>query len=132
MNDSTRQVGGALGVAVVGSLLTSGYVHRMASFVQTLPASARAAGDSIGAAGAAARGIGGADATTLLATARHAFIGSMDMAMIVAAAVVLVGAIIALLYLPSRALVDVAPANTPDPGRADGAVDAAVAVAAAG
>ncbi len=40
MNDTTRQVGGALGVAVLGSVLASSYASAMAPAVQGLPAAA--------------------------------------------------------------------------------------------
>ena len=54
MNDTTRMVGGSLGVAVLGSLLSSGYGGDMARVTEGLdPRAAEAAGDSIGAAGPA-------------------------------------------------------------------------------
>src|SRR5215216_3329760 len=51
MNDTTRQVGGALGVAVLGSVLASGYGAAIGPALHdTLPPLAQAAADSIGAA----------------------------------------------------------------------------------
>src|SRR6266571_2388740 len=61
VNDTTRQVGGALGVAVLGSLTASAYHSTMArsAALQTLPAQARAvAHDSIGGAAGVARALG--------------------------------------------------------------------------
>jgi EmrB/QacA subfamily drug resistance transporter len=51
MNDTTRQVGGALGVAVLGSILASSYGAAIQPALQGLPPQlAQGAGDSIGAA----------------------------------------------------------------------------------
>ena len=51
INDTTRVAGGALGVAVLGSLLASGYRGDMDSAVGALPAQAReVAQDSLGGA----------------------------------------------------------------------------------
>ena len=104
MNDTTRQVGGALGVAVLGSVLASTYSSEMASTVGSLPAEAAAlASDSIGGALAVA-GQAGAAAAPLVAAANQAFIDAMSAAVWVAAAVALVGAIVAWLYLPDHEL----------------------------
>src|SRR5262249_30453482 len=55
MNDVTRQVGGALGVAVIGSLITSLYSSSINDSVARLPRGARAAAeDSVGGASAVA------------------------------------------------------------------------------
>jgi hypothetical protein len=51
MNDTTRQVGGALGVAVLGSILAASYDAAIQPTLQSAPPQlAQAAGDSIGAA----------------------------------------------------------------------------------
>src|SRR3954466_10926288 len=61
VNDTTRTTGGALGVAVLGSLLASGYRAHMDAAVSSLPAPARdAAQDSLGGAMAVAQQAGGA------------------------------------------------------------------------
>ena len=55
MNDVTRQVAGALGTAVVGSIITTLYASRMSDSVAGLPEESRvAAEDSIGMANAVA------------------------------------------------------------------------------
>ena len=54
MNDVTRQVAGALGTAVIGSLITSLYASRIGDSAAALPEEARAAEDSIGQANAVA------------------------------------------------------------------------------
>jgi len=104
MNDTTRQIGGALGVAILGSILASSYGSDMAPVVANLPGeAAQIAGDSIGGAVAVASQIGEAGAR-LVETASAAFIGGMEVAVWVAAGVVLIGALITYLFLPARAL----------------------------
>lgn len=106
VNDTTRQLGGALGVAVLGSILSSAYRETMAgaAALGALPAPlAEAARDSVGAATVIARQLGGGAATTILAVAHAAFIDAMGRAVIVAAVVAGLGALIALLFLPARA-----------------------------
>ena len=104
MNDTTRQIGGALGVAILGSILASSYGNAMAPVVANLPAeAAQIAGDSIGGAVAVASQIGEAGAQ-LVDAASAAFIGGMEIAVWVAAGVVLLGAVITYLFLPARAL----------------------------
>jgi hypothetical protein len=97
VNDATRTTGGALGVAVLGSLLSSGYRADMDGSLTGLPSSAAAAArDSLN--GALALGDG-----HLAGVAREAFVGGMHKAAIVAAAIALAGAVIALAFLPARA-----------------------------
>ena len=95
INDTTRVAGGALGVAVLGSLLASGYRGDMESVVSVLPAQAReVAQDSL--AGALALGD-----DRLAAAAQDAFVSGMHTAALVAAAVALAGALVAAIFLPS-------------------------------
>ena len=88
VNDTTRELGGALGVAIVGSIMSSLYASGLPAGV---PA---AAGESLGAAVAGGGGI--ADA------AREAFVHAMSRASIVVAVVAALGAFIAWRYLPAR------------------------------
>jgi EmrB/QacA subfamily drug resistance transporter len=106
VNDTTRQVGGAFGVAILGSLLSSAYAGRVASAVAghgLTAAAAAAAKDSIGSALATAKQLGGQQGPALAAAARHSFVGAMGPTFLVAAAVALVGAVIVLAFLPARA-----------------------------
>lgn len=103
MNDTTRQVGGALGVAVLGSIYASSYSHAMTSAVRGLPAAAATqATNSIGKAVAVASQLGPRGAQ-LVGAARDAFVNSMGTAVTVAAAVALLGAVISALFLPAWA-----------------------------
>jgi hypothetical protein len=104
MNDTTRQVGGALGVAVLGSVQSSAYASAIDPAVQALPAEAATiASDSIGRTLAVADRLGGAG-QGLAQAANTAFIDSMGTAVWVAVGVALAGALVALLYLPARPL----------------------------
>jgi EmrB/QacA subfamily drug resistance transporter len=106
VNDTTRQVGGALGVAVIGSVYSSVYADQMAKALagRGVPATAASVvSDSIGGALAVAKSIGGESGQQLAATAKTAFVDGMHRGVIVGAAVALIGALIALLFLPARA-----------------------------
>jgi hypothetical protein len=97
VNDTTRQVGGALGVAVLGSLLATGYRAHLDT--QGLTGSALAAAKaSVGGALAS-----GSDAVA--ASARAAFVHGMHLSLVVGAVFILGGALLSLLYLPARATV---------------------------
>jgi len=104
MNDTTRQVGGALGVAILGSVLSSSFGSAIAPALRGLPASAAAAArDSIGGASFVAARMGGPDGRALLQAARGAFVIGMGHAVLIAAGVALLGAVVALVFLPARA-----------------------------
>lgn len=105
VNDTTRQVGGALGVAVLGSLLATHYSDGMRGPSSALPAEVAAVTrDSVGAAlEVAAQLTDPAAALALVNAARLAFIDAMDSTLVIGMGVTLVGAAIALLFLPARA-----------------------------
>jgi EmrB/QacA subfamily drug resistance transporter len=100
INDTTRVAGGALGVAVLGSILASGYRGDMETAVSALPPQARdIAQDSLAGGLAVAERLGDG---RLAATAQDAFVSGMHAAALVAAAVALTGALVAAIFLPSR------------------------------
>ena len=102
MNDTTRMVGGALGVAVIGSVLSSSYGEAITPAVSNLPPpAASAANDSVGGALSVAGRIG-PQASELVLAARSAFVESMGDAVLVAAGVAMLGAMVALFFLPAR------------------------------
>jgi hypothetical protein len=104
MNDTTRQVGGALGVAVLGSVLAAGYGAAIQPALRDLPPPiAQAAGDSIGAAATIATQAGPAG-LGLLEAARSAFLQGMGDALQVGAGVAALAALLVLLFLPARAM----------------------------
>jgi EmrB/QacA subfamily drug resistance transporter len=99
VNDTTRTAGGTLGVAVLGSLLSSGYRADMDAVTAQLPAPARdVANDSLAGAMAVAHRIGDG---RLASAAQDAFLSGMHSAALVAAGIALAGALVALAFLPS-------------------------------
>lgn len=103
MNDTTREVGGALGVAVLGSVFSSAYATEVAPALGGLPAGlAGQARDSIGAATIIAGQIGGQAGQALAAASKIAFVDSLSSTLLIAAGIAAVGAVVTLLLLPSR------------------------------
>jgi hypothetical protein len=102
MNDATRMVGGALGVAILGSVLAGGYRSGVGGATEGLPGpAAEVARDTVGGAlHVASQSPDGSPA--LVEAAQSAFVGGMHTTAFVAAGVALVGAAIALRFLPSR------------------------------
>jgi Na+/melibiose symporter-like transporter len=99
MNDVNRQVAGALGVAVIGSVVSSGYRGDMES-VTGAPAAAQ---DSLAGALATAQQLGGEAGARLTDAAHTAFVGGMHTGALVGAAIALVGAVLAARWLPAEA-----------------------------
>lgn len=103
MNDVTRQVGGALGVAVIGSIAHSTYSSGFDGELAALPpAAAEAAGNSVGAANGIAGALPGPAGAALEAAASSAFLDGLGIAVLVGAGVVLAAAIVVARFLPSR------------------------------
>jgi EmrB/QacA subfamily drug resistance transporter len=95
VNDTVREVGGALGVAVIGSLVSAGYRSHL-HLSSTLPASVvETARSSIAAADAVGPSVSPA--------AHAAFTNAMSQGFEVAAGVAIVGAVLAFLRLPAKA-----------------------------
>ena len=116
------QTAGALGVAVIGSVMNTVYGDRMAAAVAHLPAQAAAAGDSIGAALVIAGKVGGLSGLALAGTARFSFVDALQSGAIVAACVAAVGGIIVMRFMPPRHLPIPEPGNgaRSEPGAAQG------------
>jgi hypothetical protein len=104
-NAVALQVGGALGVAVVGSVLSTRYLSRMTASLagRHVPLdAARTIRGSLGGALAVAGSVGCATGALLARTARAAFMSGLKPSMLVGAFVALGGAVVVLLRLPSR------------------------------
>ena len=102
-NTVARMVSGALGVAVIGSLVSSLYSNDVDGSLVGLPAQAQAgAEDSVGAASAIAAQLPGDAASSLLATAGDAFTQAMGVGLLVAAALAAATAVVVLRFLPAR------------------------------
>lgn len=104
VNDTTRQLGGALGVGVLGSVLASIYGGRVAAVLPaTVPAPAAAAiKGSLGAALEAASRVGGDVGARLAAVANGAFVDAMHVGVLVGAVIAVLGAMTTALFLPAR------------------------------
>jgi EmrB/QacA subfamily drug resistance transporter len=104
MNDTARLVGGAIGVAVLGTTISQVYRSHIADTATGLPApAAEATRDSLQAALQVAGHLTGPRGDALRAASRLAFTDAVNRAALVAAAVALVAAAVALLLLPARA-----------------------------
>jgi EmrB/QacA subfamily drug resistance transporter len=103
VNDATREAGGTLGVAVIGSVFTSIYAHHLAgTAITTLPRGvADAARNSVGAALAAATHAPPALGHQIVADVNASFMHGLHVGCLVAAGVCWLGAVGAL-ALPGR------------------------------
>jgi len=111
MNDVTRQVGGALGTAVIGSLIGSLYASRISDSTGGLSEPARhAAEDSIGKANSVAETLPVAQGAKLADAAASAFTEALGIGLSAAAACALVAAVVVKLWLPARHRNDDTPA----------------------
>jgi EmrB/QacA subfamily drug resistance transporter len=98
LTQAFRQVGGALGVALLGSVLAAAYTDRLD--VSGLPApAAHAATDSVSGAVAVA---GQLHSAALAASAQSSYAHAMDVVLLVCGVVALLGAVLAGLFLPAR------------------------------
>jgi DHA2 family multidrug resistance protein-like MFS transporter len=102
VSNTVRQVGGALGVAVLGSVLSEVYRGQIAGSLTGLPAAARdAASESLAATYAVAANSGRAGAA-LIAPANDAYVQAMHWAAGGSAIVALLGMIAVLRWLPGH------------------------------
>jgi len=105
INDTIREVGGALGIAIVGSLAAAVYRSRLTHVLTARHASGlvvHIATSSVAAADAAGKQIAGAPGGELVAAAHSAFVNAMAMGVRVAAGVALISALAAIFALPRR------------------------------
>jgi hypothetical protein len=99
------QIGGALGVAVVGSLLSTRYQDRMVAALarhQVPPAIETTITGSVGGALGVAAHVGGSLGRLLTEAARSAFLSGGNLGLFTAAMVVLAGCVLALVTVPGR------------------------------
>ena len=102
LNDTVRELGGALGVALIGSVLSATYSTKVAPVADTLPPeAAHYVKGGIGGAYVVSQYLGDAG-TELLATARAAFLEAWTSAMWVSAAIAVAAAVFALVWTPAR------------------------------
>jgi hypothetical protein len=105
LTNVARQVSGALGVAVLGSILAQAYRIQLSPHLGALPAQARgAATGSIEAtqAVAAKLGTGSAAGRDLAGFADSAFVHAMHITTLISAAITLLGALVVMAWMPGR------------------------------
>ncbi len=104
LSETSSELGGAIGIALLGSLGTALYVRAMARApLDAIPAEARrAARETLGGAAAAAERLPGEGGAQLLASARDAFTGSLQLTAALCAVVAAGTALAALLLLRRR------------------------------
>jgi EmrB/QacA subfamily drug resistance transporter len=121
VNDTTREIGGALGIAVLGSITASAYKTRIdeSALVKQIgqvggaqgQAAVHAVRDSIGGAAQVTQELAGLEqagqvpagiSRALTEVSNAAFVHAMDRTVIIGAVIAVIGALVALFFLPSR------------------------------
>jgi EmrB/QacA subfamily drug resistance transporter len=103
LTNTARQVSGALGVAVLGSILAQAYRTQLGPHLSALPAPARdAATSSITASQAVAAKLGPAG-RDLAALADTSFVHAMHLTTLISAGITLLGALVVMRWMPGRA-----------------------------
>ena len=103
LNDTFRQVSGALGIGVFGSIFNSVYSSSITDALGGLPTQAAAAAqNSIGAAMQIAADNGGAAGDALRIAAGNAFIDGQGVVFIATAIVAFVGGLFVLRFMPAH------------------------------
>jgi hypothetical protein len=108
VNDTTRELGGTLGVAIIGSVFSSVYIRSLddapadSVFAQLPPESQEITRESVGAAQVVAGELGSA-AGPYLAQVNDAFLSGLSVGSLVAAGVAFGGAVFAGRFLPATA-----------------------------
>ncbi|MFE9424672.1 MFS transporter [Kitasatospora sp. NPDC006697] len=104
VNDTALQVGGAIGVAVLGSVLTTSYRQALTGTAQLSADQQHAARDSIGAALGVAEQLGhyGHGGAQLVGSATHAFGAGLGATSVTSGCVALLGALAAAVIMPRR------------------------------
>jgi EmrB/QacA subfamily drug resistance transporter len=106
VNDTTRELGGTLGVAIVGSVFASVYSGRLAAdpALAALPAEARTVmGQSVAAAQRIVGQLPPGRLPDIRQAVEHAFLDGLQVGSLVCAGIALAAAIIVAILLPARA-----------------------------
>ncbi|MEO3760375.1 MFS transporter [Mycobacterium sp. B14F4] len=102
VNDATREVGGALGIAMAGSILAGSYSHHIASDLTAFPDAVRdPSSESLAQALAVAERLG-PQGRQLASASKEAFIQANTSSYLVMAAIVGVAALIIPVFAPGR------------------------------
>jgi EmrB/QacA subfamily drug resistance transporter len=107
-NDTTRELGGSLGVAVLGSIIASNFAGNLAPSLGGLSEIQRATAESsLSGAFIVAQQIGGAQGASLLEAAQSAWMSGLSLAMFIGAGIVALTSVIAFVAMPEKAYDDV-------------------------
>jgi EmrB/QacA subfamily drug resistance transporter len=113
MNDATRELGAALGIAIMGSVATSQYTHHVDRLTSNLPPSVQdAARTSLADALGAAAKLPEATGRALTLGTEHAFIDGIHLAVTVGSILAMIAAVAVYRFLP-RDLADEASLHGP-------------------
>jgi hypothetical protein len=124
INDTIREVGGALGIAVIGSISAAAYTARLGTTLAAahVPAQVQhVATGSIAAADIVSSKVGGSAGVQVADAAHHAFVTAMSLGLRVAAAVALASAVAAVFALPRHRQPDLAVPDADAVGTAESA-----------
>ena len=100
MNDTTRELGGSLGIAVLGSVLSSAYGHKVVEGLGNFPDQVKAVAESSLAGALFAAEQMGPLGDELVNAAKEAWMDGLAESMLIASGIVLVAAIISAIWLP--------------------------------
>lgn len=102
-NDTTRELGGSLGVAVLGSLLAGQYTQKIAPAAAQLPEQLRGVVESsLTGALRVAESLPQQYAPALVEAAKNAWIGGFKYALAIGAVVIAASAVVAFVWLPNK------------------------------
>jgi EmrB/QacA subfamily drug resistance transporter len=108
VNDTTREIGGALGVAILGSITAAVYSSHIKAtpgyklLAARSPEAAHAVANSIGSASIVSEHLPTAAAAAVTKAANEAFVAGIQHTVFIGAAIAFVGAAIAAVFLPTR------------------------------
>lgn len=105
VNDTTRELGGAIGIAVIGTIVNSIYRSKLDSVLAALPPEAAdAARDNVAKALGVAQSVGaqGGDGDGLVTSIREAFVAGGQTGLRIGAALIAVAAVIVVSQIPDR------------------------------
>jgi MFS family permease len=118
VNDTTRQIGGALGVAILGSITNAVYrssVQATASFKTLSVAAGSTVREGIGNVVVAANSLPSEARAQLTLDAKRSFVHAMDVTALIGTLFVLAGAAVAFIWLPAKEAPEPEPTPSADP-----------------
>lgn len=96
IGETSYQLGAGMGIALLGSVMNAAYAPGLANVAGVSEADSAGAANSLGEAYQIAAHLGGAAGESLYAAARHSFVQGLHVTLVVSAALLLAGAVMAL------------------------------------